>query len=87
MWVYGLDWGGPGQRRVADACECGNEPSGSVKCGEFLDQVQTSQLLKKDSAPWSKYAVYHRCRLICSSNYPFGAGIIFLILANPVYKM
>jgi len=27
---------------VADACECGNEPSGSVKCGEFLDQLQTS---------------------------------------------
>ena len=54
MWVYGLDWAGPGQRRVADACECGNEPSGSVKCGEFLDQLQTSQLLKKDSAPWSK---------------------------------
>jgi len=22
---------------LADACECGNEPSGSVKCGEFLD--------------------------------------------------
>jgi hypothetical protein len=20
-----------------DRCECGNEPSGSVKCGEFLD--------------------------------------------------
>jgi len=20
-----------------DSCECGNEPSGSVKCGEFLD--------------------------------------------------
>ena len=54
MWVYGLDWAGPGQRQVADACECGNEPWGSVKCGEFLDQLQTSQLLKKDSAPWSK---------------------------------
>jgi len=26
---------------VVDACECGNEPSGSVKCGEFLDQLQT----------------------------------------------
>jgi len=39
---------------VADACECGNEPSGSVKCGEFLDYMQTSLLLK-DSAPWSKY--------------------------------
>jgi len=22
---------------MPDACECGNEPSGSVKCGEFLD--------------------------------------------------
>jgi len=27
---------------VADACECGNEPSGSMKCGEFLDKLQTS---------------------------------------------
>ena len=55
MWVYGLDWAGPGQGQLADACECGNEPSGSVKCGEFLDQLQTSQLLKNDSVPWSKY--------------------------------
>ena len=37
MWVCGLDWAGPGQGQVADACECGNEPSGSIKCGEFLD--------------------------------------------------
>ena len=29
-------------RHVADACECGNEPSGSVKCGEFLDYLHTS---------------------------------------------
>ena len=42
MWVYGLDWAGPGYRQVVDACECGNEPSGSVKCGEFLDKLQTS---------------------------------------------
>ena len=55
MWVYGPDWAGPGQRQVAGGYECGNEPSGSVKCGEFLDQLQTSQLLKKDSAPWRKY--------------------------------
>ena len=40
---------------MAEACECGNEPSGSVKCGEFLDQLQTNWLLKKDSAPCSKY--------------------------------
>jgi len=33
-----MDWIGLAQdRHVADACECGNEPSGSVKCGEFLD--------------------------------------------------
>ena len=37
MWVYGLDWTDPGERQVADACEYDNEPSGSVKCGEFLD--------------------------------------------------
>jgi len=37
MWVYELVWAGPGQRQVADAYECGNEPSRSVKCGEFLD--------------------------------------------------
>ena len=39
MWVCGLDWAGPGQGQVADACECGNEPSGSIKCGEFLDYL------------------------------------------------
>jgi len=31
-----MDWIGLAQdRQVADACECGNEPSGSVKCGEI----------------------------------------------------
>ena len=35
--VY-MDWIGLAQdRQVADACECSNELSGSVKCGEFLD--------------------------------------------------
>ena len=34
MWT-GLGW--PRIETVAGACECGNEPSGSVKCGEFLD--------------------------------------------------
>jgi hypothetical protein len=27
---------------VAGACECGEEPSGSIKRGEFLDYLQTS---------------------------------------------
>jgi len=37
MAACGLDWVGPGQGQVADACEYGNGPSGSMKCGEFLD--------------------------------------------------
>ena len=36
MWVNGVDLAGSGKRQVADACECGNEPSGSLKCGKFL---------------------------------------------------
>jgi len=39
-WDVGI-WTGLGwprlERQVADACECSNELSGSVKCGEFLD--------------------------------------------------
>jgi len=34
---------------VAYSCEHGNEPSSSVKGGEFLDQLSDYQLLKKDS--------------------------------------
>jgi hypothetical protein len=33
----GPDRAGSGQGQVAGTCECGNEPSGSIKCGEFLD--------------------------------------------------
>jgi len=43
-WDVGI-WTGLGWPRIGtgvDACECGNEPSGSVKCGEFLDYMQTS---------------------------------------------
>jgi hypothetical protein len=28
---------GPGSGQMAGTCECGNERSGSIKCGEFLD--------------------------------------------------
>ena len=32
------DWIGLAQdRQVAEPCECGNGPSGSVKCWEFLE--------------------------------------------------
>jgi len=39
MWdvVNGLDRAGSGYGELAGICECGNAPSGSTKCGLFLD--------------------------------------------------
>jgi len=39
---------------VAGTCEYGDEPSGSIKWGEFIDWLKIGCLLKKDSATWSK---------------------------------
>ena len=38
---------------MADSCECGNELAVSVKYGEFLDELGTSQLLTKWTASGS----------------------------------
>ena len=46
MWLYGLDWAGPGLGQMSDAYECGNEPSGSVKCGEF--RLAANQLASQE---------------------------------------
>jgi hypothetical protein len=35
--LWGLDGVGSGQRQVAGTCDYGNELSGSIKRGEFLD--------------------------------------------------
>ena len=32
---YGLNRAGSGREEVASTCECGNESSGYIKCGEF----------------------------------------------------
>ena len=37
MREHGRDRIGSGQGQTAGTCGCGNEPSGSIKCGEFLD--------------------------------------------------
>jgi hypothetical protein len=34
---YGLDRSGLGEGKGVGTCECGNKPSGSIKCWEFLD--------------------------------------------------
>jgi hypothetical protein len=36
---------------VASSCEGGNELSGSIKGGEFLDYLSDGLFLRKDSAP------------------------------------
>jgi hypothetical protein len=36
MGWCGLDWSGSGQGLVEGSCECGNEPSGTIKCFEVL---------------------------------------------------
>jgi hypothetical protein len=38
---------------LAGSCEHGNEPSVSIKVGNFLTSRVVVKLLKKDSAPWS----------------------------------
>jgi hypothetical protein len=35
MGWHGLDQSGREQGQVVGVCECCNEPSGSIKCGEF----------------------------------------------------
>ena len=37
----GLDRAGLGWGQVAGTCECGNESSSYIKCGEFLDWLKT----------------------------------------------
>ena len=54
MLENGLDRAGSEQGEEAGICEGGNEPTGSIKYGEFLDQLKTGQLAKKSSAAWSE---------------------------------
>jgi hypothetical protein len=36
---------------MAGCYDSGDEPSGSIKCGEFFDKLRTFKLLRKDFAP------------------------------------
>ena len=54
MGSHELDWSGSGQGQVAGACECRNEPSVSIKSGEFLEWLRTFWFHTNYSVPWSK---------------------------------
>jgi hypothetical protein len=44
---------GLGQQQVVGFCECHNELSDCIKCGEFIGYLRNCWLLKKYSVPWS----------------------------------
>jgi hypothetical protein len=41
MDLQEVECGGVYWIELAGTCDCGNEPSGSIKCGEFLDWLKT----------------------------------------------
>jgi hypothetical protein len=49
----GLDCAGSGQGQVEGPCVEGNEPSGVIECGEFLDWLRNYWLVKRDCAALS----------------------------------
>jgi hypothetical protein len=60
--LYGLDWSGAGLGPVEGTCEHGNEPSGSIKCWEILEWLNSWQLAQKGKLVGSdtSQAVLHR---------------------------
>ena len=58
-WGHGMDWSGSVYGQVAGSCDSRNEPPSFIKYGEFLDQLRTGQLLKKDCAPRSLYLLIY----------------------------
>jgi hypothetical protein len=45
------------QRTVAGSCERGNKYSGSIKDGEFLEQLRDFHFLKKVKQQWAGLVV------------------------------
>ena len=43
------------QKQLPSCCKCSNESLGSVKCGEFINQLRNCQLFKKDSVPRNQF--------------------------------
>jgi hypothetical protein len=53
MEQYGLDSSGSEYKPVEGSFEHGNEPLGSIKCWEVLEQLRNWRLFKKYSVPRS----------------------------------
>jgi hypothetical protein len=59
-------------------CEHGNEPSGSLKGGELIDQLSDSESLKKDSAPWSQFVKFIFVPMLMEISGPVRVFFYFL---------
>jgi hypothetical protein len=51
--MRGVDGSGSREAAVAGSYERGTESSGSIRAGEFIDQLDYCKLLKKSSVPWN----------------------------------
>jgi hypothetical protein len=56
-WGHGLGRSGAEMGQATGCWGCGNDPSGSMKCWELVDQLWNEQL-RKGSAPLSLFKVY-----------------------------
>jgi len=54
---------------VAGTCECRSEPSGTIKCREFLDLLKTGSFSKR-TAPWSQLILL----ILCVEGRPYKKG-------------
>ena len=68
---------------MAGVSECGNEISGSIKCGEFLDWLRNCQLLKRDSIPLS-WLIFTSCHPIHPSINTF--SLLLFIVTFPLIQ-
>jgi hypothetical protein len=56
---------------VAGSCECGDELSGSINCGEFIDWLRT--------VSFSRSSLLHGVSMF-SVRYEFGLHVLFILI-------
>ena len=85
---YGLDQSGSRQGKLLGSCECGDEPPGSIKCEEFLDQLRNGQLLRKDSVQGSQLFTIYSLLTNCTARiglFDRAVRAEFLLLGRPYF--
>jgi hypothetical protein len=78
---HGLNLSGAGWGQEAGFCEHSNEPSGSIKCGEFRDWLWNCQFLNKNAAACRSLVkqnadvfIFKACGTYCNCCYSGSSG-------------